>query len=150
MEKLAKEGKYELDAEDFAKIKESFVGFFTDEEMTKATIKSTMESKNYLIDTHTAVAVNAANEYMKCYEAERKILIASTASPYKFAKDVLTSLVGEERASQIGDIEALAELADLTGQPAPTPLTSVTVKKPLHTKVIAKEDMDNAVVDFVN
>ena len=147
MEKLKDDGKYTVREDVFKKISDSFIGIFTDEEETKATIKKTYENKNYLIDTHTAVAMAAAEKYISTYKAERKVLVVSTASPYKFAKDVYTSLKGTENAPS--DIAALTELSSLTGTDIPKPLKSVIAKKILHPDIIEKEDMDNAVVGFV-
>ena len=147
MEMLSSCGKYTVSGSVFAKISESFIGLFADEARTKATICSFYKNKNYLIDTHTAVAMAAAEEYLSTYKAERKILVVSTASPYKFAKDVYTSLVGEENAPS--DIEAIEKLSALTGTEIPAPLSSVIAKEILHPDVIGKEDMDNAVADFV-
>ena len=148
MELLSKEGKYSVEGDVLQKIKASFVGIFADESETKATIKSTYENKNYLIDTHTSVAMRAAEKYISIYGAERKVLVVSTASPYKFAKDVLLSLKGES-TSPIADTEALAALSALTGTEIPKPLASVLTKEILHPDIIEREDMDNAVADFV-
>jgi threonine synthase len=147
MDDLARYGKYTLLCEDFAKIKESFVGYFADEQKTRETIKEVYENKNYLIDTHTSVAVSAASEYKRTYEAERKILIASTASPYKFARDVYLSLVSD-KAQRPTDVEALSELSILTGTEIPSPLAKTLTKKALHDDIIDREGMDNAVMDF--
>ena len=147
MTELSKNGKYTVDAEDFAKISESFLGYYTDEGETSATIKSVYEKENCLIDTHTSVAVHAARKYCNAHGAERKILVVSTASPYKFAKDVYKSLTGN--APFADDTEALEALALLTGVECPAPLASVTAKKILHSSTIDKEGMNKAVVDFV-
>ena len=131
----------------FERIKESFIGIYTDEAETKNTIKRIYENKNYLIDTHTAVAMSAAMRYISTYKAERKVLVVSTASPYKFAKDVFMSLEG--KVFDFHDTEAPKMLSDLTGTEIPTPLSSVLAKKILHPDIIGREDMDNAVLDFV-
>ncbi len=147
MERLAKDGEYTVDSDIFKKITESFVGIYTDEAETKNTIKKTFENKNYLIDTHTAVAMSAAERYMSTYKAERKILVVSTASPYKFAKDVFMSI--NVSSCDLPDTEAPEKLSDLTGTEIPAPLSSILTKKILHPDIIEREDMDNAVLDFV-
>jgi rubredoxin len=96
-------------AEDFEKIKETFVGYYTSEETTKQTIRATFENENYLIDTHTAVAKNAAEQYKSAYKAERKMLTVSTASPYKFAKDVLNALDPTDTSDGTASLNALSE-----------------------------------------
>jgi len=145
MKKLNECGRYELTPEDFEKISESFVGYFTDEEDTSKTIKETYEKKNCLIDTHTAVAVCGAGRYLDASKAERKIVTVSTASPYKFARDVYTSLKPDADCT---DIEALSLLEELTGVAIPTPLKAVLTKEPRHTRVIEKTDMEKVVLAF--
>ncbi len=145
MNQLNTIGKYKLTDEEFHKISESFVGYFTDECGTAECVKGTFEKTNCLIDTHTAVAVSAATRYMNDYKTERKMLAVSTASAYKFAKDVYTSLTGKAPA---GDLEALEELSALTGTPIPAPLCGIGERAVIHDRVIEKGDMERAVSDF--
>ena len=145
MDELNSASKYTVKSEVFDKIKQSFIGIYADENETRKTIKETYEKQNYLIDTHTSVAVSAAKKYMDTYKAERKILVVSTASPYKFAKDVLSSVKDGITAT---DVEALGILSDVTGTEIPSPLASVLAKPILHPDIIEKEDMDKAVAEF--
>ncbi len=145
MAALNSQGKYTLTADEFSKIRESFVGYFTDEEETARTIKNIFEKTNHLIDTHTAVAVSAAERYMNAEEAERKMLTVSTASAYKFAADVYKSLNGDKPS---GDLEALGELNALTGARIPTPLANIGSRTVHHKAVIDKTEMDDAVKNF--
>ncbi|MBE6536518.1 MAG: threonine synthase [Ruminococcaceae bacterium] len=145
MESLNSASKYTVDSEIFNTIKENFIGIYASEDETRKTIKDIYKKENYLIDTHTSVATCAALKYMDTYKAERKILVVSTASPYKFAKDVLTSL---DESISVTDTEALGALSDLTGTEIPKPLASVLAKPILHPDIIEKEDMDKAVAEF--
>ena len=145
MKKLSECGKYELTKEDFAKISSDFIGYYTDEEETAKTIKNTYENRNCLIDTHTAVALCAALKYKDDHKAERKILTVSTASAYKFAADVYASLTGERPTDEL---EALTMLEALTGEPIPTPLRELGSKEDIHTSVIKKANMKDAVSEF--
>nr|MBE6545700.1 threonine synthase [Oscillospiraceae bacterium] len=145
MRKLAAEGKYSLEASELALINESFVGYYADEDDCAKTIKDTYENENRLIDTHTSVAVFAANRYMKDYEAKSKMLVVSTASPYKFAGDVLLSLTGEKPCD---DLDAPKALFSMTGVAVPSPLETVLSKQPIHLGVIDKDNMADSVIDF--
>lgn len=145
MRKLAAEGKYSLEASELALINESFVGYYSDEDDCAKTIKDTYENENRLIDTHTSVAVFAANRYMKDYEAKSKMLVVSTASPYKFAGDVLLSLTGEKPCD---DLDAPKALFSMTGVAVPSPLETVLSKQPIHLGVIDKDNMADSVIDF--
>ncbi len=145
MRKLSAEGKYKLTSEEFSKIKEHFVGYYTDEELCKATVGETYKKENSLIDTHTAVAVHAADSYMAEYKAENKMLVVSTASPYKFAADVLLSLTG---ARPEDDLLALEMLKNHTGVDIPAPLAAILDKPVLHDGIIDRTEMKQAVKDF--
>ncbi len=145
MKALSEDGKYTLDKEDFEKIRETFVGYFTTEEQTKATIREVFEKENYLIDTHTAVAAYAARCYMSTYKAERKMLTVSTASPYKFAKDVLNAL---DASKNIDGVRALEELKSVSKTQIPAPLSDLDKKTVRFNAVIEKDEMVRSVLEF--
>lgn len=149
MEKLKSDGKYRADEDTLAKIKEHFIGFYASEEDTLCEIRRIHKEKNYLIDTHTATAAFAARKYMDTYKVERKVLIASTASPYKFAKAVL-SAIDVSNTANADDVEALSMLSDLTGTEIPTPLKSILNKPILHSEIIEKEAMDDTVLSYIS
>ncbi len=145
MRKLAAEGKYALSAEELCKVKESFVGYYTDENVCSTTVKEIFEKENRLIDTHTSVAVSSATRYMNDCEAKNKMLVVSTASPYKFAGDVLFSLTGSKPED---DLLALEALKVVSGVEIPAPLASILTKTPKFTDVIEKDAMPCAVRKF--
>ena len=145
MKALTNDGKYTLSAEDFEKIKETFVGYYTSEETTKQTIRATFENENYLIDTHTAVAKNAAEQYKSAYKAERKMLTVSTASPYKFAKDVLNALDPTDTSDGTASLNALSEK---TATAIPAPLSGLDKKPIRFNRIIDKNEMESAVKEF--
>ena len=138
MQALSRDGRYEVDAEDMAKIRESFIGFFCDEEETAETIATVHRDFGYLCDTHTAVGYNCAVKYRAESGSDRKILLASTASPYKFAADVYFALSGK-RAQD--DFASLSELSALTGVEIPAPLRDIDKRTVRFDDVIAPADM---------
>ncbi len=146
MRKLAADGMYTITEDELALINASFVGYYTDEDATKRTVKETYEKKNCLTDTHTAVAVNAAHLYHADCKAERKMLVVSTASPYKFACDVFTAITG---SAPKDELSALSELEALTSVRIPAPLSGLASKAIIHTDTIDKCEMENAVLSFV-
>ncbi len=145
MKKLAECGKYSLTADELTKINENFIGYYTSEEETRATIASVYKNKGCLIDTHTAVAVHAAECYASEFKAGRKILAVSTASPYKFANDVFFAITGNFPADELS---ALNELSSLTGVSVPAPLATLAGKKAIHNETIDKCEMEDAVLKF--
>ena len=138
MEELARAGSYTLSSRDLALITRDFVGYSANEDNCAATVKKVYEEKNCLIDTHTAVAVYATECYINANKAERKVLTVSTASAYKFARDVYKSLTD----NTVGDLEALSALCRYTGVAIPTPLSGLGEKKILHDGVIDKTEME--------
>ncbi len=139
MEKLASEGIYTLDDESMKLIREDFAGYSCSEENTKATISELFDEYGYLCDTHTAVAANAAKQYKS--EGGNKMLVVSTASPYKFAPAVLSAL-GEEVPSD--DFDALDKLFAVTKCAIPKNLASLREAEVRFTKTIDPKDMINS------
>ena len=137
MKSLNETGKYTVSDKCLKEIRESFEGFYCDEAETGAEIKATFDKYGYLIDTHTAVGLKCANEYIKASGDERVMVVASTASPYKFAVDVLESLTGERH----DPLEALDVLAKTTGTEIPVPLSGLDKREVRFKKTINKEDM---------
>ena len=146
MDELSLGGSYRVDGATLAEIREHFAGYYTDEDDCSATVLRTYKNTGRLIDTHTAVAVCAAEKYMAECGSETPMLVVSTASPYKFAADVLTSLGGERPAD---DVEALGMLREMTGVEIPAPLSAILEKTPVHTGVIDRSEMAESVLKFV-
>lgn len=142
--KLKADGKYEISADVKAQIKELFDAGCCDDEKTKSTIKSTYENFGYLADTHTAVALNVVNEYVKNTGDTAPMLVASTASPFKFSKAVLSAVdkSGEGYADEFATVTALENFASLK---APAQLSQLKGKAVRFTDVTSKEDMAEVV-----
>ena len=145
MRALSQDGRYEIDAETKAKIGENFLGYFCDEELTKATIRDAFDKNGYLCDTHTAVGLAAAKQYIAEHGGDRKIVLASTASPYKFANDVYTALTGKKAADELA---ALSALAAYTHTEIPAPLAGIDTRPVRFTKTIDASDMPADVLAF--
>ena len=144
MRGLREEGVYEIDADTLAKLQAEFSGYFCSEDDTKATIKAVFENEKYLMDTHTAVGYNCAEQYLSECEDKVPMLIASTASPYKFASDVYASLTGEKPE----DLESLELLSKLSGTDIPAPLANIGERKVRFDGVCAVSEMPEEVTKF--
>lgn len=136
-------GKYTVSDEIAAKFRELFYGGCCDDQSTMATIKSTFDECDYLIDTHTAVAVNVYNSYVKNTGDNRPTVIASTASPYKFANSVLEALGAELSGDEFKNAEMLA---DITNVLMPKPLAALKNAKPRFKNLCEKQDMVEVVL----
>ena len=125
---LATDGKFTVNSTVLSKLQNLFYGACCDEEGTLKTIKNTFDEYGYLCDTHTAVAVNAYEQYLASTGDNRPVVIASTASPYKFAKSVLSALTNDIPNSEFDTVDALSELTH-TAVPAPlAELKNATVR----------------------
>ena len=83
---------------------------------------------------------------MKDTGDNRKIIVASTASPYKFASNVYTSLTGE---SLENEFDALKATEKLSGTNIPTPLATLESKAVRFTTVINPDDMTKEVLKTI-
>ena len=146
MRSLNETGAYTVDADVKAKIDENFFGFFTDEQMTAETIRHTMEKYGYLADTHTAVAINAAKQYIEKTGDKKPMIVASTASPYKFANDVYISLYGEEPTDPLA---ALDQLSARSKTEIPYPLCGIGERTVCFTDVVDSADMWQATKNYI-
>ena len=59
----------------------------------------------YLCDTHTAVAIAVYEDYKAKTGDERPVVIASTASPYKFAGSVLSAITTDASSDEFKNLE---------------------------------------------
>ena len=146
MHELKTNGRYTVDDAILAEIQTNFSGYYTSEEETAETIRATFEKYGYLADTHTAVAIHAAEEYVRESGDARPMVIDSTASPYKFANDVYRAVTGKEATSELG---ALDELAAATNTEIPYPLAGLATRKVNFDKTVDREDMAKAVLEYL-
>ena len=143
MEALAKTGKYTVGADVLAKLQSEFAAGCADDAATAAAIRGVYRETGYLCDTHTAVAVNVYRDYAAKTGDRTPTVIASTASPFKFANSVLPAAFG--RAADGGDFALLAKLAELSGQPAPQALAGLQDKTERFTATVEPAKMKEAV-----
>ncbi len=144
MSALKNQGKYTLTDAQKDAVKSGFGAGFTTEEETAATIKATFDKYNYLIDTHTAVAMKCANDYIKAGNSEQ-VLVVSTASPYKFASSVIEAL---GKKCELEAVLAPEELEAYSGKEIPLPLVKLHEKRIRFDKSIEKTKMADEVLAF--
>ncbi len=143
---LANDGKFTVNDTVLAKLQKLFYGASCDDSGTLKTIKETFDNYGYLCDTHTAVAVNAYEQYLSNTGDNRPVLIASTASPYKFAKSVLSALTTKIPESEFDTVEALS---DLTCTTVPIPLAELKNATARFKDIYNKNDMYTAVCKYL-
>ena len=146
MKELSDTGCYQVSEEMRKKIQSVFVGGFSSEAETEATIGKMMDEHKYLIDTHTAVAFHVLAQYRKETGDQTKTVVASTASPFKFCDAVLDALNVTDKATGTA---LLDQLAEVSGMPAPQPLATLKDKQVRFTSWTEKEQMRAVVTDFL-
>ena len=147
MKALKDDGCYTVDHEILDEIRTNFSGYYTDENDTAKTIHDTFEKYGYLADTHTAVAIHAAEAYVKETGDTRPMVIDSTASPYKFANNVYRAVSDTDAASEL---EALDALSEKTKTDIPYPLAGLASRQVRFEKTVSREDMAKAVLEYLN
>ena len=143
MSMLATNGKYEVSDAIKAKLSDEFVGGYATDDETKATVSATFDKFGYLADTHTGVAIKVYNDYVKETGDLTETVIVSTASPYKFAADVLDAVSPNE--SNPTGVEAMEVLSKATDTVIPTPLRDLDKREVRFTDVCDADDMIKAV-----
>ena len=149
MTKLNTEGKYEIPDSIKAKMQELFDADFCDDKETMSAIRKTFENGEYVIDTHTAVAKSVYDKYVSRTDDSTKTVIASTASPFKFNQSVLIALEDYNYVMGKDEFELLKLLRDKSGMKIPESLAELKDRTPIFDTVVAKEDMENTVSDFL-
>lgn len=134
MKDLKEKGSYGITDEMKEKLGDFDAGYAS-EPQTKETIHEIYEKTGYVIDTHTAVAAHVCREYKDRTDDSTKCVVASTASPYKFVKSVMTAIDGKYADSE--ELKLLPELQKVscTGMPG-------AIKEILDAQVLHKIECD--------
>ncbi|HOJ76547.1 MAG TPA: threonine synthase [Bacillota bacterium] len=149
MNQLKDNGTYQVDSEASAKIKELFYGGYATEDATMDTIKTVFETTGMVIDTHTAVGQYVCEQYQRETGDQTPVLIASTASPFKFNSSVIKALKGEGVIAAQSEFELLKKLHEISGLTIPASLNELTDKPILHQRSCEREQMANVVKEIL-
>ena len=139
---LSEKGEFTVSPDIKLALQQLFWGGCCDDNATIGTIKEIWEEYGYLCDTHTAVAMNVYKNYIAATGDDRPTVIASTASPYKFAKSVLSAVSQKEAASEFETVKLLSEE---TGTELPLPIKALENAEVRFKEICNKEDMLKAV-----
>ena len=147
MAELNNSGSYEVDVKTRGIIKETFWADWVDDAATKKCIQQVYMQHKYVLDTHTAVAYQVAENYRHATHDEHMMVVASTASPYKFNGSVLDALQAE--TAGLDEFVLLDKLQELNENPIPAGLAALKTKEVLHKGVCDKDKMSEAVLNFI-
>lgn len=143
MAELSKKGRYTIGGDTLLRIQETFSAGYCDDDSTRRTIRRIWETSGYLMDPHTAVACKVLMDYRGDSRDDTPAVVVSTASPFKFAADVLKAL--DAPTSE----EPLDALAECTGLTVPKPLRGLNTRTVRFPGVTDKADMKSAVSEFL-
>lgn len=138
MNDLKTTGKYEITEDMKANLKD-FIGEYADEASVFSTIKDLYEKTGYVIDTHTAVAATADNNVAQDY----KSVVVSTASPYKFTRNVLKAIGYVDEAAD--DFALVDKLNEISKVKIPNAVEEIRTAPVLHNTVVEVADMQKLV-----
>ena len=147
MRALRGEGKYAVGEELLRLLAdEGFAAFFASEEETARVIRAMWEKKGYLADPHTAAGLSAAEQCRRESGEVRPTVALSTASPFKFAAAMLSSLGEDVPEDGFAALDALCAFA---GTPIPAPLDALRAREERFRAVVNKDEMRESVKNWL-
>lgn len=147
MTSLTTTGKYDITDDMRAELKD-FYGNYATEKETAEVIKDIYEKTGYIIDTHTAVAAVVSRKYLRDTNDTNKLVIASTASPFKFTRSVMNAI--DSKYDSMGDFELVDELSKIGNVKVPNAIEEIRNAKVLHDTVCEVDEMTDVVKKFLN
>ena len=143
---LNEKGVYEIDY-DMRKNLSSFYAGYSKEDVVSKTIKEVFDKFGYLLDTHTAVAYSCYEKYVEDTKDDTKTVIVSTASPYKFSKDVINSIQSID--CNLDDFEIINKLSDLSKTKIPGPIEKLKELEIRHNITCEKDELKSEILKFL-
>ena len=144
---LSDKGNFTVSDEIKTKMSALFWGGCCDDKATLETITKYFNDYGYLCDTHTAVALNVYEQYIKETGDDRPTVIASTASPYKFANSVLSAVSEQKSGDEFGTVKLLSEV---TSTEIPAPIAALENATVRFKEICEKDNMLSAVYKALN
>lgn len=142
MASLRETGRYEITDDMKAQLAD-FYGNYATEAEDAATIKKIYENEKYVIDTHTSVAATVYEKYKAETKDDRKVVIASTASPYKFTRSVMDAI--DPAYDSMTDFALVDELNKISGVKVPQAIEDIRTAPVLYDTVCEVNEMSNNV-----
>ncbi len=146
MKQLSENGRYEI-TETMKEKLGDFYGNYATQEETAAKIHQMYQNESYVIDPHTAVAACVYDKYRAETGDTAKTVIVSTASPYKFVRSVMPAL--DPTLTGTDDFALIDRLEEMSGVKQPNAVREIRNAKILHDIVVDKDQMKQAVLDFL-
>ena len=146
MTELKTKGSYAITGEMKANLADFAAGYATEEQVAK-TIHDIYEDTGYVMDTHTAVAATVYKAYRKDSKDDRKTVIASTASPYKFAGSVMSAIDPKYKGQD--DFKLIEELQKVSGTEIPNAIKEIMNAEIRHNTECDVDQMEQTVKNIL-
>lgn len=146
MNSLNENGMYEIN-DDMKNFMGKFYGGYATHKEVYDAIKKVYAEENYLMDTHTAVGYVVKNKYEIETKDNKEVLIASTASPFKFPKSICSALGILE--DKIDDFQVLNILSKITKNDIPDSLVNLSKCEIIHNEVWDKSEMKKSLLSYL-
>ena len=146
MNALKEKGVYKLTDKMKANLSDFAAGYATETEV-KDKIADVYKKTGYVMDTHTAVAASVYETYKKECKDTLKTVIASTASPYKFSRSVMTAI--DPRYNALEEFELVDALEVISNVEIPNAVEEIRDAKILHTLECDADMMEEIVKNIL-
>ena len=146
MTELKTKGSYAITGEMKANLADFAAGYATEEQVAK-TIHDVYEDTGYVMDTHTAVAATVYKAYREDSKDDRKTVIASTASPYKFAGSVMSAIDPKYKGQD--NFKLIEELQKVSGTEIPNAIKEIMNAEIRHNTECDVDQMEQTVKDIL-
>ena len=147
MTELKTKGSYAITGEMKANLADFVAGYATEEQVAK-TIHDIYEDTGYVMDTHTAVAATVYKAYREDSKDDRKTVIASTASPYKFAGSVMSAIDPKYKGQD--DFKLIEELQKVSGTELPNAIKEIMNAEIRHNTECDVDQMEQTVKNILS
>ena len=146
MRALSEEGRYEIGSGQKKALSWFYGGYATEKENDRG-ISELFRETGYIIDTHTGIGHAVYEKYREETGDQTKTLIASTASPFKFAAHVSAAVDPAFHADdEFGYIDHLGEIG---GMPVPAAVAEIRNAPVLHDRETSQAGMKDMVEEIL-
>ena len=148
MGELKQKGEYKVTPEEKAEIAKIFDGGFANEDEVVETVYDVFCDTGYTMDTHTGCAMKVAIDWFEKNKKDNtKMVVVSTANPYKFPQDVLYAVTGNDVKDSFKGIKRLHAA---TAMAVPKSLSGLKDKPVRFTECVKRDKLFEEVLAFVD
>ncbi len=148
MKELKEKGAYTITPQEKAAINETFDGGFANEDEVVETVYDVFCDTGYTMDTHTGCAMKVALDWFEKNKKDTvKMVVVSTANPYKFPQDVLYAVTGNDVKDSFKGIKRLHAA---TAMAVPGSLSGLRDKPVRFTGTAKRDKLFDEVLRFID